>query len=77
MKYATSILAAATIALAAPALDTLPQLGGVNTAGYDFSVVCNASQFIPSEWSNWHTNRTPVETTLEPVSCYERERFEV
>lgn len=39
MKYATSILAAATIALAAPALDTLPQLGGVNTAGYDFSVV--------------------------------------
>ena len=39
MKYAASLLVAATVAIAAPAATTLPQLGGVNTAGYDFSVV--------------------------------------
>ena len=39
MKYTAYLLAAATIAIAAPAATTLPQLGGVNTAGYDFSVV--------------------------------------
>ena len=40
MKYAASLLALATVAVAAPAATTLPQLGGVNTAGYDFTVVC-------------------------------------
>ena len=39
MKYATSLLAVAAIAFAAPTADTLPRLGGVNTAGYDFTVV--------------------------------------
>ncbi|KAH9944192.1 endoglucanase [Epithele typhae] len=54
MKY-TALLAATTFAIASPALSlvtprqsSLPQLGGVNTAGYDFSVVCTvppADQF--------------------------------